>query len=165
MRSSGFTLIQLMVVLAVAGIISAVVIKQAQQDLQREFLSTVPGKVEQLHTAVSSYYDANCHSGTVAPPTINALISNGYLSSANVIKLPRGAIFDSITIESVSGKTVFSYVITFSNHIDALAVSAMQRMSIAMGNDVVWRFSGNASNSNSATEAIEYLQAFGVNHC
>ncbi|MDI5890440.1 type IV pilin protein [Halomonas sp. LR5S20] len=73
-RSAGFTLIELMIVVAVIGILAAIAypsytryVQEARRTDAMSALSSVAGQLERCYTVTSDYTAASCPSGTDIP--------------------------------------------------------------------------------------------------
>jgi type IV pilus assembly protein PilA len=65
-RQKGFTLIELMIVIAIIGILAAIAVPQYQMYRARGFMATVRSDTKNLHTAVQAYIAENLGG---SPPT------------------------------------------------------------------------------------------------
>lgn len=164
-NQAGFTLIQLMIVLAIVAVVSVLTAKELYNDLDTDLLKSVPEKLARLNKAVTAYHDSYCHAGPVTAPTMEQLASQGYLASNNTVALPVGATLQTINFERISSEVVFAYVLTFETPSAALHAAAMQSNVEVIGNTATWRFSRIDNSTINNIEANEYLTAFGVNNC
>ena len=164
-KQAGFTLIQLMVVLAIAAVVYIYTAKELHNDLETDLLKSVPDKLARLNKAVSAYHDSYCHAGPVTAPTMEQLAAQGYLASNTIVALPAAATLQAINFERTSSEVVFAYVLTFETPSAALHASAMQSNVEVIGNTATWRFSRIDNTTINNIEANEYLTAFGVNNC
>jgi type IV pilus assembly protein PilA len=67
-KQKGFTLIELIIVIAIIGILAAIAVPQYQMYRARGFMATVRSDTKNLHTAVQAYIAE--HLGG-SPPTVN----------------------------------------------------------------------------------------------
>jgi len=67
-KQKGFTLIELMIVIAIIGVLAAIAVPQYQMYRSRSFMATVRSDTKNLHTAVQAYIAENL-GGT--PPQVN----------------------------------------------------------------------------------------------
>jgi prepilin-type N-terminal cleavage/methylation domain-containing protein len=67
-KQKGFTLIELMIVIAIIGILAAIAVPQYQLYRARGFMATVRSDTKNLHTGVQAYIAENL---TSAPPQVN----------------------------------------------------------------------------------------------
>lgn len=67
-KQKGFTLIELMIVIAIIGVLAAIAVPQYQLYRSRGFMAAVRSDTKNLHTAVQAFIAENL-GGT--PPTVN----------------------------------------------------------------------------------------------
>jgi type IV pilus assembly protein PilA len=67
-NQKGFTLIELMIVIAIIGVLAAIAVPQYQLYRSRGFMATVRSDTKNLHTAVQAYIAENLGA---APPQVN----------------------------------------------------------------------------------------------
>jgi prepilin-type N-terminal cleavage/methylation domain-containing protein len=104
-REEGFTLIELMIVIAIIGILAAIAIPQFAAYRVRGFNADAQTHVRNMATALEAYFADN--------QTYNATVANlsvyGYTSVSNVPIAPGGAATTySITASHVSGNRTFT---------------------------------------------------------
>ena len=76
----GFTLVELLIVIAILGIIAAVVVPNLSRFTERGYLEAANAELDSVNTAIMGYYMDN---DMTCPPTIAALVPN-YLSGLPV---------------------------------------------------------------------------------
>lgn len=67
-KQKGFTLVELMIVIAIIGILAAIAVPQYQLYRARGFMATVRSDTKNFHTAVQAYIAENL---IASPPTVN----------------------------------------------------------------------------------------------
>ena len=82
-RQSGFTLIELMVVVLIIGLISSIAIPVFGRAMKKAHRAAVGGSLTEVHKAMSRYYADNGAFPTLDPATFEPLVAGGYLDSAD----------------------------------------------------------------------------------
>jgi len=76
----GFTLVELLIVIAILGIIAAVVVPNIGKFTEKGYVEAANAEVDAISTAAMGYYlDYD-----TCPTTVGALVTNGYLSKTPV---------------------------------------------------------------------------------
>ena len=102
----GFTLIELMIVIAIIGILAAIAIPQFTQYRIRGYNSTAQSDAKQLYTAAQAFF-ADSPTGTIA--NAGDLNVYGYRTSTGVTPTAAGSIGTlAITSVHASGTSTFS---------------------------------------------------------
>jgi len=104
----GFTLIELMIVIAIIGILAAIAIPQFTAYRQRGFNAAVQSDLRNAATAQEAYYT----DGQVYTNTLNDLTSRGYTASSNVTITPGGANSQGYTMAGVHSSGLTTWTLT-----------------------------------------------------
>jgi len=84
-RQSGFTLIELMVVVLIIGLVSSIAVPMLNRALQKANRTATGAQLLQLHDAMARYYADNGEFPTLDPMTFEPLVSDGYIDSADAL--------------------------------------------------------------------------------
>jgi prepilin-type N-terminal cleavage/methylation domain-containing protein len=84
-RQSGFTLIELMVVVLIIGLISSIAIPMFDRALKKARRTATGASFTELHKAMARYYADNGEFPTLDPATFEPLVAGGYLDSPDSI--------------------------------------------------------------------------------
>ncbi len=100
-RQQGFTLIELMIVVAIVGILAAISIPMYQSYQARGWMATVRYDTKNLHTAVQAYIAENMGS---PPPAVNVT------GPANIPQYPPARVSAYVTVDvNSAGDVTGSY--------------------------------------------------------
>ena len=80
-RQSGFTLIELMVVVLIIGLISSIAIPVFGRAMKKAHRAAVGASLTEVHKAMSRYYADNGDFPVLDTTTFEPLVSGGYLDS------------------------------------------------------------------------------------
>ena len=80
-RQSGFTLIELMVVVLIIGLISSIAIPVFGRAMKKAHRAAVGGPLTEVHRAMARYYADNGDFPLLDTTTFEPLVSDGYLDS------------------------------------------------------------------------------------
>ncbi len=107
-KQKGFTLIELMIVVAIIGILAAVAIPKFAQMLEKAREGATKGNVGAIKSAVSIYYGDNTG---VFPLNLTDVLFKNYLSAVPSMKVthPSGGTKLSGTCTAVATVSVFGY--------------------------------------------------------
>ncbi|NIM01183.1 MAG: prepilin-type N-terminal cleavage/methylation domain-containing protein [Acidobacteria bacterium] len=84
-RQSGFTLVELMVVVLIIGLVATIAIPVFDRALKKSKRTALGASLTELHKGMARYYADNGDFPTLDPETFEPLISGGYLDSAEPI--------------------------------------------------------------------------------
>ena len=84
-RQSGFTLIELMIVVLIIGLISSIAIPVFGRALKKAHRAAVGASLTGLHKAMARYYADNGEFPTLDTTTFEPLVSGGYLESPEAL--------------------------------------------------------------------------------
>ena len=82
-KESGFTLIELMVVVLIIGLVSSIAIPMFAHALEKASRTATGAQMLQLHDAMARYYADNGEFPALNPTTLEPLVSGGYLDNAD----------------------------------------------------------------------------------
>jgi type II secretory pathway pseudopilin PulG len=164
-RQVGLTLVELLI----AGLLSTIIVLVFLQKIQTQVVDVQyedsADQIQILHRATIGYYDTHCADALFVQPTLFLLVTDGYLSNVKKVQVP-GTVGPTILIQNVATNLVgYSYNITYPTAGDAETAAAKSRNASFVGTSVTWAYSNNAVESDTATDAYQYLNAFGEEIC
>jgi len=109
-NQKGFTLIELMIVIAIIGILAAIAIPQFSAYRERGYIASMKADCNSVRTAEEAYYvDNNAYKATIAPATDLLSYGVGSLSTGNsvaVVLVGTTAYTVTVTATAHTTKTV-----------------------------------------------------------
>ena len=102
----GFTLIELMIVIAIIGILAAIAIPQYQDYTKRAKVSEVINAASPCKLAVSEYYSSkNAFPADLAEAGCATVVTNAYVSG---VSLAAGVITATSKVDGAAGTVIFT---------------------------------------------------------
>lgn len=164
-RQAGFSLVQLTIVLAVAGFIVSGLLSQQRQQQQIDEYARIHYIADLLGKALDSYYLAHCDESPFPQPDVAALVAESHLMNDRSLLTP---LADEFGVSVLNPGTV-SVSMQVSAIVDATAlatrIAANADNASSVGLQITWLYKPTIAGTEDLTGLQDLKGAFGDTRC
>lgn len=161
----GFSLVGLFVVLTIVGLIAYYTSQSVSSEQRSLSYDAVVLGAGILGKALDGYYQAHCHEADFPDPTIDNLVSEGFLANSQAIDNMLGVPLSPSIIGVGTTNVNLLVTASFEDSNQALQVADMIGNASRTGSDVIFTFEPTSKASFYSVEAMEMRRYFGEAQC